>query len=78
MRKNIARFFKDIGFTIDIETSPKIVGVLDIMFNLNYSTYGLYKKPNDLTLCISKSSSHTQQIINQLSEKINELLSFLQ
>ena len=40
MRKNIIKIFKDIGFTIDIETSLKIVDFLDITFNLNIGTYG--------------------------------------
>ena len=42
MRKNIIKIFKDIGFTIDIETSLKIVDFLDITFNLNIGTYRPY------------------------------------
>ena len=69
---------RDIDFTIDIETNLKVLDVLDIRFNLNYSPYRLYKMPNDLTLYSSKSPNHTPQIINQLPKIINERLSFLQ
>ena len=48
MRKNIMKTFKDIGFTIDVETNLKILDFLDIKFNLNNGTYRPYKKPNDL------------------------------
>ena len=75
MRKNIIKIFKDIGFTIDVETDLKFVDFLDITFNLNNSTYRPYKKPNDLLSYINKSSNHPPQIINQLPKIINERLS---
>ena len=48
MYKNIIKIFKDIGFTIDVETKLKVIDFLDITFNLNNGTYRPYKKPNDL------------------------------
>ena len=38
-RKNIIKIFKDVGFSIDIETSSKVVDFLDIIFNLNNGIY---------------------------------------
>ena len=74
MLKNVIKIFKDINFTIDVETNLKIVDFLDITFNLNNDVYRPYKKPNDL-LYINKSSNHPPQIINQLTKIINERLS---
>ena len=75
MLKNIIKTFKDISFAIDVETNLKIVDFLDITFNLNNGTYRPYKKPNDLSLYINKSSNHPPQIINQLQKIINKRLS---
>ena len=74
MGKNIIKTFKDFGFAIDVETNLKIFDFLDITFNLNNGTYRPYKKPNDLSLYIKKSSNHPPQIINQLPKIIYERL----
>ena len=63
MYKNIIKIFKDIGFTIDVETRLKVIDFLDITFNLNNGTYRPYKKPNDL---LSISINH-QIIYDRLS-----------
>ena len=34
-RKNFIKIFKDVGFSIDIETNSKVVDFLDITFILN-------------------------------------------
>ena len=74
-RKNIIKIFKDVGFSIDIETNSKVVDFLDITFNLNNGIYKPYKKPNDRLLYINKSSNHPPQIINQLPKIISNRLS---
>ena len=74
-RKNVIKIFKDIGFSIDIETNSKVVDFLDITFNLNNGIYKHYKKLNDALLYISKSSNHPPQITNQLPRIIRERLS---
>ena len=74
-RKNIIKIFKDVGFSIDIETNSKVVDFLDITFNLNNGIYKPYKKPNGRLLYINKSSSHPPQIINQLLKIISDRLS---
>ena len=75
IRKKIKKIFKDIGFTIHVETNLKIADFLDTTFNLNNDTYRPYKNPNDLLSYINKSSSHPLQIISQLSKTIKERLS---
>ena len=57
-RKNLIKIFKDVGFSIDIETNSKVVDFLDITFNLSNDIYNPYKKPNDTLLYINKSSNH--------------------
>ena len=74
MRKNIIKIFKDIGFTIDLETNLKIGDFLDITFDFNNITYRTNKKPNDLLSYINKSSNHPPQIINRLPKTISEVL----
>ena len=43
-RKTIIKMFKDIGFSIDIQTNLKEVDFLDITLNLQNGTYRPYKK----------------------------------
>ena len=43
-RKTI--IFKDIGFSIDIQTNLKEVDFFDVTLNLQNDTCRLYKKPN--------------------------------
>ena len=74
-RKNIIKIFKDVGFSIDIETNSKVVDFLDITFNLNNGIYKPYEKPNNRLLYINKSSNHPPQIINQLPKIISDRLS---
>ena len=38
-RKNIIEIFKDVGFSIDIETKSKVVDFLDLTYNLNNGIY---------------------------------------
>ena len=74
-RKNIIKIFKDVRFSIDIETDSKVVDFLDVTFNLNNGIYKPYKKLNDRLLCINKSCNHSPQIINQLPKIISGRLS---
>ena len=63
MYKNIIKIFKDIDFAINIELNVKILGFLDITYNLNNGTYRPYKTRNDLLSYINKSSNHPPQIV---------------
>ena len=51
--KNIIGAFKDIGFSLEIETNLKEVDFRDVSLNLQNRTYRPYKKPND------RASLHT-------------------
>ena len=67
--------FKDVGFSIDIETNSKVVDFFDITFNLNNGTYNPYKKPNNPLLYINKSCNHQPQMIYQLRRIYTDRLS---
>ena len=74
-RKTIIKIFKDIGFSIDIQTNLKEVDFLDVTLNLQNGTYHLYKKPNEKLLYIHSSSNHPPQVIKQLPNSISGRLS---
>ena len=73
-RKAIIKIFKDIGFSIDIQTNLKEVDFLDVTLNLQNGTYHPYKKPNNKLLYIHSSSNHPLQTIKQLQNSISERL----
>ena len=74
-RKTIIKIFKDIRFSIDVQTTLKEVDFLDITLNLQNGTYRPYKKVNNKLLYIHSSSNHPPQIIKQLPNSISERLS---
>ena len=47
IRKEIIKFFKDNGFSIDIVTKLVQINFLDVSFNLRNGSYQPCKKPND-------------------------------
>ena len=59
-RKSIIKIFKDIGFSIDIQTNLKEADFLDVTLNLQNGTY----RPS--------SSNHPPQIIKELPNSISE------
>ena len=65
-RKIIIKIFKDISFSIDIQTNIKEVHFIDVTLNLQNGTYRSYKKSNDKLLCIHSLSNDPPQIIKQL------------
>ena len=75
VRKNIIRVFKDIGFSLEIETNLKEVDFLDVSLNLRNGTYRPYKKPNNSLLYIHSLSNHPPNIIKQILNCIQERLS---
>ena len=62
-RKIIIKFFKDIGFSIDIQSNFKEVDFLYATLNLQNGTYFPYKKHNDQLLYIHSSLNLPLQII---------------
>ena len=68
-RKAITKIFKDIGFSINIQTNLKEIDFLDVTLNLQNYTYRSYKKPNNKLLLhpliienIHRKSSNSYQI----------------
>ena len=74
VRKNIIRVFKDIGFSLEIETNLKEVDFLDVSLNLRNGTYQPYKKPNHRLLYIHSLSNHPQNVIKQILNSIQNTL----
>ena len=64
--KNIIRVFKDIGFSLEIETDLKEVDFPDVSLNLPNGTYRPYKKRNDKLLYIHGLSNHPPNVIKQI------------
>ena len=52
VRKSIIGVFKDIGFSLEIETNLKEIDSIDVSLNLRNGTYRPYKKSNDKLLYI--------------------------
>ena len=57
-RKAIIKIFKDIGFSIDIQTNLEEVDFLEVTLNLENGIYLQFKKPNDKLLYIHSSLNH--------------------
>ena len=74
VRKNIIRVFKDIGFSLVIETNLKEVDFLDVSLNLRNETYRPYKRPNYSLLYIHSLSNHPSKVIKQIPNSIQERL----
>ena len=75
VRKNIIGVFRDIGFSLEIETNLKEVDFLDVRPNLQNRTYRPYKKPNDRPLYIHSLSNHLPNVIKQILNSIQKRLS---
>ena len=75
VRKKISRVFKDIGFSLEIETNLKEVDFLDISLILRNGTYRSYKKPNARLLYIHSLSNYPSNVIKQIPNSIQERLS---
>ena len=58
-RKTISKIFKDIAFSIDIQTNLKEEDFVDVTVSLQNVTYWPYKKPNDNLVYIHSSSSQS-------------------
>ena len=73
--KTISKIFKDIAFSIDVQTNLKEVDFLDVALNLQNFTYFPQKRPNYNLLYIHSSSHHPTQIIKQLPNSVSVRLS---
>ena len=74
VRKNVIRVFKDIGFSLEVETNLKEVDFLDVSLNLRNKTYQPYKKTNNGLLYIHSLSNHPPNVLKQILNSIQERL----
>ena len=63
VRKSIIGVFKDVEFSLEIETNLKDLDFLDVSRNLRNRTYRPYKKPNDRLHYIYSLSNHPPDVI---------------
>ena len=74
VRKNVIRVFKDIRFSLEVETNLKEVDFLDVSLNLCNKTYQPHKKANDRLLYIHSLSNHPPNVLKQILNSIQERL----
>ena len=67
--------FKDFGLEIVAESNLRIVNYLDVILNLNNSSFKPYHKPDDIIQYIVKESNHPPSIIKHLVVSIEKQLS---
>ena len=65
-RRTLIKFFKDIGFNMDIQTNLKEVDFLEITLNLQNGTYCPYKKSYGNLYIHSPSNSHQNPQITEV------------
>ena len=73
-KKDLIKFFNDIGLLITIQTNLKTVNFLDITLNLCNGKYYPYRKPNDRPLYINRLSNHPPSILKHLPAAISRRL----
>ena len=73
--KDIITIFKDIAFSLEIETNLKETNFLDGLFNLSNRTYRPYKKPNNRLFYIHSLLNHPPNVIKQIPNSIQDILS---
>ena len=73
-RKSIIKIFKERDLSITCELNKKIVGFLDVRFNLNHQTYESYRKPNNEPVYINKQSNHPPNIRVNVPKPISKRL----
>ena len=74
VKKDIIRFFRELGLRITIQTNLRVVNFLDVTFNLSSGKYYPYHKPNDKPLYINRLSNHPPPILRQLPTAIGRRL----
>ena len=74
IKKNLQKTFKDFGLEIVAESNLKIVNYLDVILNLNNSSFKPYHKPDDIIQYINKESNHPPSTIEHLPVSIEKWL----
>ena len=75
IKKDITKFFSNLGLKITIKTNLRIVDFLDVTLNLSNGTYSPFRKPNDHPLYINTKSNHPPTITKHLPAAISRRVS---
>jgi len=70
MRK-LTKLFEEVDLTITVDSNLFATDFLDLSYDLQNDTLFPFRKPNNNTLYINKSSNRPPNIIRQLSVMIN-------
>ena len=72
---NLQKTFSDFGLEIVAESNLRSVNYLDMILNLNNSSFKPCHKPNDIIQYINKESNQPPSIIKHLSASIEKRIS---
>ena len=75
IKKDITKFFTNLGLRITVKTNLKIVDFLDVILNLSNGRYSPFRKPNDHPLYINTKSNHPPTITKHLPAAISRRVS---
>ena len=75
IKEEICRIFNNNGLRITIEANKQIINFLEVIFNLNRSTYQPFKKPNTSLQYVHRESNHLPITIKNIPAAINKLSS---
>ena len=75
--KNVAKIFKNCGYSITSKTNLKRGDYLNVKSDLQNNSYKPYRKPDKLPVYIHKHSNHPQTIRNELLKSIAKTISDL-
>ena len=75
IKKDITKFFTNLGLKITIKTNLRIVDFLDVTLSLSNGTYSPFRKPNDHPLYINTKSNHPPTITKLLPAAISRRVS---
>ena len=77
LRKKIVKLFAENDLQITTDTNTKVTDFLDVVFNLDTSSYKPYRKDNSLPIYVHRSSNHPPHIKKQLPKMIGSRISDL-
>ena len=75
IKKDITKFFTNLGLKLTIKTNLRIVDFLDVTLNLSNGTYSPFRKPKDHPLYINTKSNHPPTITKHLPASISRRVS---
>ena len=67
--------FSTYNSSITIETNIPVANFLDTFFDLINDIYKPYRKPNDNSVYINKSSNHPPTVLRQLAKSVSKRIS---